>query len=181
MTFLKNLVLIVGLTIASLAGSAVYAKDLPSYITGVSSLPEREPIKYEISFEARFDNRIVIDSTSKGPSVDDVIAGSGSLWDKGGVKIGRFDANTRVSEWSNDGDRRMLFVNYAFGDSQHSIVILGVGTYAGKLGLLNKQAVNKFSIVGGTGKFIAAGGQCEIVRADNIDYMVTCTAFVPDF
>jgi hypothetical protein len=158
-----------------------YAKDQPSYIIGLSHVPERKPIKYEIAFVSRFDNRIVVDSGEVGPSVDDVIGGSGTLWDREGVKIGRFDANTRLSERLNDGDRRLLFVTYSFGDNQNSIVILGLGTYTGNLGLLNQQVTNTFSIVGGTGKFLAAGGQCQIMRIDQTDYKVTCTAFVPDY
>ena len=170
-----RIALIAVLTISS--GSATYAKDQPSYIIGFGSVPERKPIKYEIAFVARFDNRIVVDSGALGPSVDDVIAGSGSLWDKKGVQIGRFDANTRVSERLSDGDKRLLFVNYSFGDGQDSIVILGVGTYTGTLGLMNQQVTNTFAIVGGTGKFLAAGGQCQIKRIDRINYQLLCTAF----
>lgn len=170
-----RIALIAVLTISS--GSAIYAKDQPSYIIGFGSVPERKPIKYEVAFVARFDNRIVVDSGALGPSVDDVIAGSGSLWDKKGVQIGRFDANTRVSERLSDGDKRLLFVNYSFGDGQDSIVILGVGTYTGTLGLMNQQVTNIFAIVGGTGKFLAAGGQCQITRIDSINYQLSCTAF----
>jgi hypothetical protein len=159
------------------SGSATYAKDQPSYIISSSKVPKLNPIKYEIAFVSRFDNRIVVDSGAPGPSVDDVIAGSGTLWDKKGVQIGRFDANTRVSERLKDGDKRLLFVNYSFGDGQDSIVILGVGTYAGTLGLMNKQVTNIFSIVGGTGKFLAAGGQCQITRIDHTNYQLSCTAF----
>ena len=111
------------------SGSATYASGQPSYIISSSKVPQLNPIKYEIAFVSRFDNRIVVDSGTPGPSVDDVIAGSGTLWDKKGVQIGRFDANTRVSERLNAGDKRLLFVNYSFGDGQDSIVILGVGTY----------------------------------------------------
>jgi hypothetical protein len=158
------------------SGSATYASGQPSYIISSSKVPQLNPIKYEIAFVSRFDNRIVVDSGAPGPSVDDVIAGSGTLWDKKGVQIGRFDANTRVSEKLKDGDKRLLFVNYSFGDGQDSIVILGVGTYAGTLGLMNQQVTNTFSIVGGTGKFLAAGGQCQITRIDQINYQLSCTA-----
>lgn len=156
--------------------SATYAKDQPSYIISSSSIRQLNPIKYEIAFVARFDNRIIVDLGEPGPSVDDVIAGSGTLWDKRGAQIGRFDANTRVSERLNDGDKRLLFVNYSFGDGQDSIVILGVGSYSGTLGLMNQQVTNTFSIVGGTGKFLAAGGQCQITRIDRINYQLSCTA-----
>ena len=159
------------------SGSATYASGQPSYIISSSKVPQLNPIKYEIAFVSRFDNRIVVDSGTPGPSVDDVIAGSGTLWDKKGVQIGRFDANTRVSERLNAGDKRLLFVNYSFGDGQDSIVILGVGTYTGTLGLMNQQITNTFSIVGGTGKFLAAGGQCQITRIDHINYQLSCTAF----
>jgi hypothetical protein len=159
------------------SGSATYASGQPSYIISSSKVPQLNPIKYEIAFVSRFDNRIVVDSGTPGPSVDDVIAGSGTLWDKKGVQIGRFDANTRVSERLNAGDKRLLFVNYSFGDGQDSIVILGVGTYTGTLGLMNQQVTNTFSIVGGTGKFLAAGGQCQITRIDQINYQLSCTAF----
>ena len=158
-------------------GSATFAKDQPSYIISSSRVPQLNPIKYEIAFVSRFDNRIIVDLGEPGPSVDDVIAGSGTLWDKKGVQIGRFDANTRVSERLNDGDKRLLFVNYSFGDGQDSIVILGVGTYTGTLGLMNQQITNTFSIVGGTGKFLAAGDQCQIKRIDRINYQLLCTAF----
>jgi hypothetical protein len=181
MNFWRRLAVITGLTLGTLVGAVTYAKDQPSYITGSSNATQRQLIKYEIAFVARFDNRIVVDSGEVGPSVDDVIAGSGTLLDKGGVTIGRFDANTRVSERMNDGDRRLLFVTYSFGDGQNSLVILGVGTYRGKHGLLHQEVKNNFSIVGGTGKFMASGGQCQIARIDQIDYQVTCTAFVPDY
>ncbi len=158
------------------SASVTYAKDQPSYIISSSSIRQLNPIKYEIAFVARFDNRIIVDLGEPGPSVDDVIAGSGTLWDKRGTQIGRFDANTRISERLNDGDKRLLFVNYSFGDGQDSIVILGVGSYSGTLGLMNQQVTNTFSIVGGTGKFLAAGGQCQITRIDRINYQLSCTA-----
>lgn len=110
-----------------------------------------------------------------------LIAGSGTLWDKGKMKVGRFDANTRITEKLNQGDRRLLFVTYTFDEGHHSIVILGVGSYFGEHGLLNRQITNNFAIVGGTGKFMAATGQCQIVRIDQIDYSVTCRAFAPDY
>lgn len=181
MTILKRIALITGLIMTVLTGSAAYAENQPSYIISLSKVPERQPIKYEISFVARFDKRVVVDTGTLGPSVDDVVAGSGTLWDKGGVEIGRFDANTRITERLNDGDRRLLFVTYTFGEGQNSIVILGVGTYAGKHGLLNQQIINNFAIVGGTGKFMAASGECQIARVDQIDYSVTCKAIAPDY
>lgn len=181
MIILTRLALITGLVMSVLAGSVAYAEDQPSYIISLSKVPERQPIKYEISFIARFANRVVVDTGTLGPSVDDVIAGSGTLWDKGGVEIGRFDANTRITEKLNDGDRRLLFVTYTFGEGQNSIVILGVGSYTGKHGLLYQQVTNNFAIVGGTGKFMAASGQCQITRVDHIDYSVTCKAFAPDY
>ncbi len=176
-----RLVLMTGFMMTVLNGSLAYAGDKPSYIISLSSVPERPPIKYEISFIARFDNRVVLDTGTVGPSVDDVIAGSGTLWDKENVKVGRFDANTRITEKSNDGDKRLLFVTYTFGEGHNSIVILGVGSYSGNHGLLHQQVINNFAIVGGTGKFMAATGQCQITRVDQIDYRVTCKAFAPDY
>ena len=181
MNYWARLALITGVMMTGLAGSTAYSADQPSYVNGVSKVPQREPLKYEIAFVARFDNRIVVDSGVPGPSADDSIVGSGSLWDKESVNIGRFDANTRVSERLEDGDRRLLWVTYTFGDGQDSIVILGTGIYGAKLGLLNQQVTNRFSIVGGTGKFLAAGGQCEIKRLEGMDYNVTCEAFVPGY
>ena len=69
------------------SGSAIYASGQPSYIISSSKVPQLNPIKYEIAFVSRFDNRIVVDSGTPGPSVDDVIAGSGTLWDKKGVQL----------------------------------------------------------------------------------------------
>ena len=178
MNYWARLALITGVIMTGLAGSTAHSADQPSYVNGVSKVPLREPVKYEIAFVARFDNRIVVDSGVPGPSADDSIVGSGSLWDKESVNIGRFDANTRVSERLEDGDRRLLWVSYTFGDGQDSIVILGTGIYGAKLGLLNQQVTNRFSIVGGIGKFLAAGGQCEIKRLEGMDYNVTCEVFV---
>ena len=181
MNYWTRLAFITGVMMTGLAGSMAYSADQPSYVNEVSKVPQREPLKYEIAFVARFDNRIVVDTGVSGPSADDSIVGSGSLWDKESVKIGRFDANTRVSERLEDGDRRLLWVTYTFGDGQDSIVILGTGIYGAKLGLLNQQVTNRFSVVGGTGKFLAAGGQCEIKRIEGIDYKVTCKVFAPDY
>lgn len=167
--------------VGALVGSPVYSADQPSYVSEVGRAPQRDPIRYQLSFVSRFDNRIVVDTGESGTSVDDTIAGNGTLWDKNGVKIGRFDANTRVSERLKDGDRRLLWVTYTFGEGQDSIVILGTGLYTGKLGLMNQQLTNNFSIVGGTGKFLAAGGQCGITRIDQINYNLACTALVPDY
>jgi hypothetical protein len=165
----------------ALAGSPTHSADQPSYVSDVMRVPQREPIRYQLSFVARFDERIVVDTGESGASVDDTVAGNGTLWDKESVQIGRFDANTRVSDTLKDGDRRLLWVTYTFGEGQDSIVILGAGVYAGKLGLMNQQVTNNFSIVGGTGKFLAAGGQCGITRMDQINYNLSCTAFVPDY
>lgn len=178
---LRRLALASGMIISALAGPAASASDLPSYIIGSKTLPERPPIQYDVDFIARFDHRIVVDNGGSGPTADDVIAGHGSLWDKASAAIGRFDANTRLTQSLEDGDRRLLFVTYTFGEGQDTIVILGTGVYTGMHGLLNKQATNTFSIVGGTGRFLAAGGQCGITRLDEINYNVTCTAFVPDY
>ncbi|WP_395663506.1 hypothetical protein [Aestuariivirga sp.] len=73
---------------------------------------------------------------------------------------------------------RIYLITYTFGDGQDSIVILGTGIYGAKLGLLNQQVTNRFSIVGGIGKFLAAGGQCEIKQLEGMDYNVTCEVFV---
>ncbi|WP_395685173.1 hypothetical protein [Aestuariivirga sp.] len=181
MNYWARLALVAGAMMGGLAVSVAYSDDQPSYVNEVSKVPEREPVKYGLAFVARFYNRVVLDEGLQGPSEDDAIVGSGSLWDKKSVKIGRFDANTRVSEESEDGDRRLLWVTYSFGDGQDSIVILGTGIYGSKLGLLNQQVTNRFSIVGGTGKFLAAGGQCEIRRLEGMDYDVTCIVFVPDY
>ena len=178
---LIRLVLISVLMSGVLAESAASSADQPSYVIGVSDVPARQPVKYEVAFVARFDNRIVVDIGVSGPSVDDSIVGSGTLWDKKSANVGRFDANTRVSERLKDGDRRLLWVTYTFGDGRDSLVILGTGIYTGNLGLLNQQVTNNFSIVGGTGKFLAAGGQCGITRVDRIDYSVECVAFVPEY
>jgi len=43
------------------SGSATYASGQPSYIISSSKVPQLNPIKYEIAFVSRFDNRIVVD------------------------------------------------------------------------------------------------------------------------
>ena len=151
MNYWARLAIIAGVMMTGLAGSTAYSADQPSYVNGVSKVPQREPVKYEIAFVARFDNRIVVDSGVPGPSADDSIVGSGSLWDKESVKIGRFDANTRVSERLEDGDRRLLWVTYTFGDGQDSIVILGTGIYGANVaGLITNP---KFSIKARRGEY----------------------------
>lgn len=156
-------------------------RDQQTGVTEASPVPAKQPMRYEIGFVVRFDHRMVVDNGAAGPTADDVIAGHGSLWDKAGAEIGRFDANTRLTETLEDGDRRLLFVTYTFGKGEDSIVILGTGTYTGTHGLMNQQATNIFSIAGGTGAFLAAGGQCGITRLDKINYNVKCTAFVPGY
>jgi hypothetical protein len=58
----------------ALAGSAAYAENQPKYIISLSKVTERQSIKYEISFVARFDKRVVVDTGMLGPLVNDVIA-----------------------------------------------------------------------------------------------------------
>ncbi len=170
-----------GVLIVAAWGLPAHAAEQESYITRADKAPELQPMIYELDFIARFDHRIVVDTGTGGPSADDVIAGHGSLWDKKSARIGRFDANTRLTETLENGDRRVLFVTYTFGDGQDSIVILGTGTYTGAHGLMNQQATNIFSVSGGTGKFLAAGGQCGITRLDQINYNVKCKALVPGY
>ena len=82
MNYWARLAIIAGVMMTGLAGSTAYSADQSSYVNRVSKVPQREPVKYEIAFVARFDNRIVVDSGVPGPSADDSIVGSGSLWDK---------------------------------------------------------------------------------------------------
>jgi hypothetical protein len=54
-----RIALVTALMISS--GSATYATDHSSYIISSSRVPQLNPIKYEIAFVSRFDNRIIVD------------------------------------------------------------------------------------------------------------------------
>ncbi len=175
----KPLSLLICASMAWSWSSASLAADPERYIVSSSEIQEAPFKKMELAFTSRFERRVVSDTETPGPSNNDSVYGHGKMWDQTGVEIGRFDANTRLTEVVDGGEMRMVIANYSFGDGQDSIVIVGSGKFDNDFGTLVEKVSRSYAVTGGTGRFIGATGQCDVMRVGQTDYNVACTVLIP--
>lgn len=162
------------------SSTVAFAVDPARYVISTDEVAGTVLKRMELAFKSKFEQRVVEDGATDGPSSDDTIYGHGRLWDKAGETIGRFDASTRLTEVMADGEMRMGTAVYRFGDGENSLVIIGSGKFASNFGTEHVGSTKfTYAITGGTGEFLGASGKCDVTRVNNSDFDVACTVLVP--
>ena len=178
---LRSLALIGVLLATSLVPTTVLADEQDSYIVSHEEPAAQRVMKMNLNFTAEFKQRVVLDHGTEGPTVDDGIGGNGVLRDLSGKQIGRFDTSQRVTEHGEAGEMRMVLAEYVFGDGRDSILLSGAELFQKSFGVVAPQRDIVYGVSAGTGKFMAARGECRVRRSDKGEYMVNCVLFVPEF
>lgn len=137
-------------------------------------------VKMRLSFKPEFTRREVVTRSPSGPRIDDGIGGNGILRDLSGKQIGRFDTIARHTGSEVDGDMRLVFAEYAFGDGRDSILIVGAELFENSFGLLAKHRDHFYGVAAGTGKFAGARGECDVKHSTGAEYIVNCLLYVPE-
>ncbi len=128
-----------------------------------------------LSFQSKIQQTNTVDLGSSGSSVGDYIARSGDLVDASGAVIGGFAATAFINQVSDDIEARFVQAEFAFGEERSdSIVIMGDELFqTGEL--QNVEPKVSYAIVGGTGAYNGASGQCEVAVGEDDIFSVTCT------
>lgn len=128
-----------------------------------------------LSFRSQIKQSNTVDLGSAGSSVGDFIARSGDLVDTSGSVIGGFASTAFINYVSDDAEGRFVQAEYAFGEElTNSIVIMGNELFK-KAELQNVKPKVTYAIVGGTGAYEGANGQCDVAVGDDGIFTVTCT------
>ena len=170
-----SLVLPAGLLLAIAA--PVCAKD--SYSVTSSTKSSVRLSKIELKFIGRQTDRLVIDNGPPGHSISDTADSYGELLDAKKKIIGRFDVITRATDVWHDGERRMLIVEYSFGEGRDTFLMMGVGHFMANTGRAHAQRKHVFAVTGGKGRFMGAFGECTVARVNAVDSESDCTLYVP--
>lgn len=126
----------------------------------------------DLSFSASFTERTVIDGGVSGPSHGDNIPGSGDLRNSDGEVIGEFNTVSFVTGTTDELQGRVLLAEYAFDGGLDSLVIAGAGVWPPGDELL-KDRTYTYPVIGGTGNYAGARGECSVTRKDSV-YNVNC-------
>jgi hypothetical protein len=180
MTSLKSMALIAGLLAASVLSNQTPAAAQDSYIISRDPPVVERVVKMKLSFKPEFTHREVVDIGPSGPSIDDGIGGNGILRDLSGKQIGRFDTIHRHTGFEPDGDMRLVFAEYTFGDGRDSLLIAGAELFQKSFGLIAQHREHLYGIAAGTGKFAGARGECSVKRTVQVEYIVNCVLTVPE-
>jgi hypothetical protein len=181
MTSLRSLALFGVLLATSLLPKETLAEEQNAYIVSHEEPAAQRVMKMNLSFTAEFKQRVVNDNGPEGPTVDDGLGGNGVLRNLSGKQIGRFDTNQRVTEHGEAGEMRMVLAEYVFGDGRDSILLSGAELFQKSFGVVAPQRDLVYGVSAGTGKFMAARGECHVRRSDKGEYTVNCVLFVPEF
>lgn len=128
-----------------------------------------------LSFQSKIQQSSTVDLGSSGSSVGDFISRSGDLVDASGTVIGGFAATAFINQVSGDIEARFVQAEFAFGEERtDSIVIMGDELFQAAE-LQNVKPKVSYAIVGGTGAYVGARGQCEVAVGDDGVFTVTCT------
>ena len=128
-----------------------------------------------LSFQSKIQQSNTVDLGSPGSSVGDFISRSGDLVDASGAVIGGFAATAIINNVSDDVEARFVQAEYAFGEERtDSIVIMGDELFQ-TAELQNVKPKVSYAIVGGTGAYNGASGQCEVAVGEDDIFTVTCT------
>lgn len=150
------------LALLSLAGALV--------VTGCSSGTSM----VTLSFQAKSIVREVIDTGAEGSSHGDMVAGHGELLDAEGQIIGEFDVVTTVNRTLDSADGRFVKAEYSFGaEGADSFLITGAEQFATDGGLPAVERPATYAVIGGTGIYKGANGQCDVFRNEDPNAFTT--------
>lgn len=139
-------------------------------VTGCSSGPSM----VTLSFQAQSVAREAIDIGAEGSSHGDLIAGHGDLLDDGGQIIGQFDVVTTVNRILDGADGRFVEAEYSFGaEGADSFLITGAEQFATDGGLPDVERPASYAVIGGTGIYKGANGQCDVFRNEDPNAFTT--------
>jgi len=137
------------------------------------------PKEVTLNFQARSVDRSTVDLGTQGSSHGDLVAGNGDLLNDQGEVIGHFDVVSIVDRVTTDSDDRFLQAEYSFGpQGADSFVILGAEKFALNGGLPVVDRPANYAVVGGTGVYRGANGQCDVHRNNDpkkFTTSVSCT------
>jgi hypothetical protein len=129
------------------------------------------------SFHAHFNDRQYVDLGAAGGSLGDEIPSDGDLTDADGNVIGTFDTNGVTTRVTSTSETRFITAQYTFGDGSDSFVIEGAQPFETGGGQAKVNNPLHYAVVGGTGKYMGANGECLVKHLDK-DYAVECTFWV---
>lgn len=127
--------------------------------------------------QARYLDRELIEAVGgDGSSLGDVVAGHGELLDEQGTVVGTFEAMSTTTRVGSEEDGRFLQAEYAFGETgADSIILIGVERFTRDGGFPEVGRPLLWAVVGGTGEYQGARGQCNTQRDDQDIFINTCT------
>ncbi|MFM1917888.1 MAG: hypothetical protein RJB01_1403 [Actinomycetota bacterium] len=130
-----------------------------------------------LTVQSRYLEREVIEVVGGGgSSLGDMVAGHGELLDESGAIVGSFEAMSTTTRVGSEDDGRFLQAEYAFGDTgADAILLMGVETFTRDGGFPEVGRPLLWAIVGGTGKYQGARGQCDTQRNEQDVFINTCT------
>ena len=181
MTFLRSLALIGFLLATWLLPKETLANEQNSYIVSQEEPKTQRVIKLHLTFTAEITEHKVTDLDSQGPTAGDGVHAHGVLRDLSGKEIGRFDTTHTLTEPGEAGEMRMVLAEYAFGDGRDSLLIAGAELFQKSYGVVAEQRDLLYGVLGGTGTFAGARGECHVKRSSNGQYTVNCPLFVPEY
>lgn len=152
--------------LAALAMTASFA------LAACSSAGDTESVT--ISFQSKFNDRKVMVMGEDGAVLGNYIPGNGDLLDESGNIMGQFDTNAVVTRSMDGAEARLITAEYSFGtDGADSIIIMGAEYFDDEGGLAVENRQLSYAVVGGTGKYKGANGECDVHREGD-KYIVDC-------
>lgn len=127
-----------------------------------------------LTFTTSFTDRQVMDTGEQGSSLGDYINGHGDVLDTAGQVIGQFDVSSQTTGRTDTSEIRLVTAEYEFGDGADSFIIQGSERFALDGGQPDLDRPLNYAVVGGTGTYMGANGECLVHRRDAA-YEVDCT------
>ena len=151
-------------TTIALAALAMIA---PLALAACGSGDGRETVT--ISFNSKFNERTVMVMNEEGSVLGNYIPGNGDMMDESGNVMGQFDVNSVVTRTMDDAEGRLVTAEYSFGtDGADSFIIMGAEHFAAEGGLPVEGRQLNYAVVGGTGKYKGANGECDVHREGEV-------------
>ncbi len=145
------------IALAALAMTAPFALAACSSGNGLETV--------NISFHSKFNDRTVMKMGGSDSAMGNYIPGNGDMLDEGGNVMGQFDVNSVVTRTMADAEGRLVTAEYSFGtDGADSFIIMGAEQFAKDGGLPVENRQLNYAVVGGTGKYKGANGECDVHR-----------------
>ena len=134
----------------------------------------------ELSFKSSFMDCKAESTGSGGSNMAHTVAGHGKLINESGKEMGTFNVTSTVTGETADSETRFVNAEYSFGaQGMDSILISGAEVFTKELGLPFLNRPLYYAVVGGTGKYTGANGECLVHRTGENDFTTTCTFTTP--